>query len=356
MPRIGRDRARADEHDIPALARARTSNVDAHDPIALERARDALLAADRVAPHTDADGLAAGALALRARGEGAERAVLLDRTRSPWGPEPDLPPGRIALLDQGVRRFARPGVLIDHHAPEVALDDAGPGVVVLTSAGETPETPTAPLVLRALGAGPAWLAALGAAGDLGRAGLALPECAGAPAAPVLKLVPLINAPRRLAAGPVRTALALLLDHDSPADAYNDPRVRVLERARAEWRAAYERVVRTAPRFHGQVAVLRFCAPFQVHPLVATAWARRLAPRPVLVANDGWVPGRVNFAVRGGGDLRALLRRALPDAEGELGHGHRSATGGSLAPAEFERLLAGLAAIGAGADPRTPAAA
>jgi single-stranded-DNA-specific exonuclease len=318
--------------------------VDARDPNLLAAARAALLAADHVAPHGDADGLAAAALALRARGEGAEAAVLLDRTRTPWGPEPDLPEGSIALLDQGVRRFARRGVLIDHHVPEVGADEAGEGVTVLTSFGETPEVSTAPLVRRLLGDGPAWVAAVGAVGDLGDAGFALPECEDAPKTAVRKLVPLINAPRRLAAGPVRAALALLIDHATPQDALNDPRIRVLDRARTEWRAAFDRVVRTAPRFHGDVAVLRFCVPYQVHPLVATAWARRLAPRPVLAANDGWVPGRVNFAVRGGDrDLRELLRAALPDATGDLGHGHRRATGGSLAPDEFERLLAGLAA-------------
>jgi single-stranded-DNA-specific exonuclease len=334
--------------------------VNAHDRTALAAARDALLAADHVAPHGDADGLASGALALLARGEDASRACLLDRTRTPWGPDPDLPDGRIALLDQGVREFARPGVLIDHHVPEVGLHEAGDDVVVLTAFGERPETSTAPLVLRALGEGPAWVAAVGAVGDLGEAGFRLPECAGAQRGAVKRLVPLINAPRRLAAGPVRTALALLVDHDSPIDALNDPRIRILERARQEWRAAFERAVRTAPRFHGDVAVLRFCVPYQVHPLVATAWARKLSPRPVLVANDGWVPGRVNFAVRGGNgaDLRALLRRALTDPDGDLGNGHPRATGGSLPPHEFDRLLAGLTAqAGMGDDElRTAAAA
>jgi single-stranded-DNA-specific exonuclease len=64
---------------------------------------------------------------------------------------------------------------------------------------------------------------------------------------------------------------------------------------------------------------------------------------VIAANDGYLPGRVNFSVRGGtGDLRAALRRALPDAAGEFAHGHPRATGGSLAPAAFERLLRALA--------------
>ena len=314
--------------------------MDAHDPALLADVRAALLAADHVAPHTDADGLAAGALVLRARGEDASAALLLDRTQTPWGEDPDLPQGSVALLDQGLRPFARPGVIVDHHAPE-----GEPGVLSLSSFGEQPETPTAPLVRRALGAdAPAWLAAVGATGDLGARGLDLPECTGAERTAVQRLVPLINAPRRLAAGPVRPALAVLVEHQSARDALLDPRIRVLDRARSEARACFERVVRTAPRFYGDVAVIRFCVPYQIHPLVATAWMRRLAPRPVLAANDGWVPGRVNFSVRGGDrDLRALLRDALPDpAGGHVGNGHPRATGGSLPPAEFERLLERLA--------------
>ena len=70
---------------------------------------------------------------------------------------------------------------------------------------------------------------------------------------------------------------------------------------------------------------------------------------VLAANDGYLgEGTVNFAVRGGeGDLRRVLRDALPiegdAASHEFAHGHDRATGGSLPDAEFERLLAGLAA-------------
>ena len=88
---------------------------------------------------------------------------------------------------------------------------------------------------------------------------------------------------------------------------------------------------------------RFRSPYQVHPLVATTWARRLAPRAVIAANDDYLPGHVNFAVRGGGgsDLRALLRTALPDVAGEFAHGHAAATGGSLDPTAFARMLRAL---------------
>jgi single-stranded-DNA-specific exonuclease len=315
--------------------------MDAHDPAHLARIRGALLDAEHIAPHSDADGLAAAAIVLRARGETADHACLLTRTQTPWGEDPDLPDGSVALLDQGLRPFARAGVIVDHHTPDT--DD--PGVPALTSFGARPETPTAPLTRRVLPEMPAWLAGVGAVGDLGPAGLDLPECDGAPKASVQRLVPLVNAPRRLATGPVRTALSLLVEHDSPQDVLDDPRIRVLERARREAREVFDRVIRIAPRIHGDVAVIRFCVPYLVHPLVAAAWTRRLAPRPVLVANDGWVPGRVNFSVRGGHrDLQAMLHDALPDPEdGDVGNGHARATGGSLSPSDFERLLRGLAA-------------
>ena len=137
----------------------------------MEFARQALLDAVAVVPHTDADGLAAGAIALRARGEGADAAILLGRGRTPFE---------------------------------------------VSAYGEQPEVSTAPLMRRLVPAAPPWLAAVGAVGDLGDAGLALPECAGAaPKSAIRELVALVNAPRRLPDGPVGTALALLVEHDDP---------------------------------------------------------------------------------------------------------------------------------------------
>ncbi len=322
----------------------------------LERARSALLEAVAVVPHTDADGLAAGAIALRARGEGADAAVLLARGETPFaapsrsGSEPRgsaaptgasaLPSGGLlAILDWGIRPFAREALLVDHHAPEAPVD----GPLVVSGHGEVPEVSTAVLMRRLVPGAPAWLAAVGGVGDLGDAAFALSECAGAaPKTAIRKLVALVNAPRRLPDGPVRTALAQHDEHDYPRAALRDHRIAELEEAKASWRAEFDRVVRTAPRVGEEVAVLRFRSPAQVHPLVATTWARRLAPRVVLAANDDYLPGMVNFAVRGGdGDLRALLRAVLPDVGGEFAHGHPRATGGSLAPVDFERLVAAL---------------
>lgn len=305
----------------------------------LSRARQALRDAAAVVPHTDADGLAAGAIALRDRGEDASDAVLLGRGSTPWNGGACLPDGPLAVLDWGVRDLDRPGVMIDHHVPEVRPRD---DQVVVSSHGERPAVPTAALMRRVVPESPSWVAAVGAVGDLGQRAFELEECAGAPRYAIKRLAALVNAPRRLPDGPVRTALALLVEHDSPTEALLDPRAEELEDAKRAWRAEFERVVRIAPQVGAGLAVIRMRSPCQVHPLVATTWARRLAPRVVLAANDDYVPGKVNFAVRGGqGSLRRLLRDALPGHDGEFARGHDRATGGSLNPEDFERLLDGL---------------
>jgi single-stranded-DNA-specific exonuclease len=302
----------------------------------LATARRTLFAADWVVPHTDADGLAAGAAALRARGQTAADAVLLGRGETPFGDDPPLPEGSAAVLDWGVRPLARPGVVVDHHAPET---EPRADQIVVSGYGEEPAVSTAVLVRRLLPETPAWLTAVGAFADLGDAAFALRECSRAPRTAVRTLVPLLNAARRAPAGPVRDALALLVEHDGPGSALRDSRIAVLARARDASRAAFRTAVRTPPIVRAEAALVRFASRYQVHPLVATAWSRRLAPRVVVAANDAYLPGRVNFAVRGGeGDLRALLRRAMPEARGEFAHGHDRATGGSLAPAEFEELV------------------
>lgn len=317
----------------------------------LDRARSLLADAVVVCPHTDADGLAAGAIALRHRGESATDALLFGRGHGPWS-DP-MPKGVVAVLDQGVRETDRPWLLVDHHAPEAAPANA----VVISGFEEDPTPSTSALMRRLLPDTPAWLAAVGAAGDYGDAGLKLPECQPRPGEKLVKthvkkLVSLVNAPRRLpndADDPAKphpstfTALALLVEHDDPKAALADPRVAELEAAKAEYRAGFDAVMKTAPQVAGDVAVIRFRSPYQVHPLVAQTWLRRLAPKVVLAANDDYLPGRVNFAVRGGDgrDLRAFLRDAF-DAEprdgGEIGNGHPGATGGSLVPTDFERLI------------------
>jgi hypothetical protein len=122
-----------------------------------------------------------------------------------------------------------------------------------------------------------------------------------------------------------------------------PGIDALRACRAEVNAEVARCARVAPRIAGAVALLRFSSTAQVHPIVAIRWTRRLRGLIVIAANDGFLPGRVNFAVRcseADRDLVAWLR-ALPTGPlaGEYAHGHPRATGGSLSPDDFDRFLA-----------------
>src|ERR687886_494915 len=157
-------------------------------------ARVCLERAAAVVPHVDADGLAAGAIALRARGDGAGEAVLLGRGESPFTAPDKLPPGLLAVLDWGVRELDRPALLVDHHAPEAT---PASNQLLVSGYGERPETATAALMRRIVPEAPAWLAALGAFGDLGDAAFELPECTGVSRRPIRRPPPLVKAPRRL---------------------------------------------------------------------------------------------------------------------------------------------------------------
>lgn len=318
----------------------------------MRHAADLIRRARVVCPHNDADGLAAAAVALRERDESADAALLLPRGVNPFGPAFVPPPGDgpVAVLDQGVRDVPYPVVFVDHHAPIVPPAQFQTTTRTVVSGFGEDDVSTSVLMAR-LFPDPrhAWLAAVGAAGDYGDAGLKRPECAGVVKSHVKKLVPLVNAPRRVPGqDAVRVALALLVEHDSPKAALADPRIELLESAKRQWRGAFEAAVRTAPKVVGDVALIRFSSDCQVHPLVAQTWLPRLAPKTVIAANADYVPGFVNFAARGGPpgvDLRDLLKRALPDLADrpgvEFAHGHPQATGGSLPTADFERLARAL---------------
>lgn len=95
---------------------------------------------------------------------------------------------------------------------------------------------------------------------------------------------------------------------------------------------------------GNVALVRMNSPCQVHPLIAQSWRTRLPKYIVIAANEGYIPGRVNFSVRTDSGINVLdfLRSlALSQSEGNYGHGHDSASGGSLPIEKWHELLSKL---------------
>jgi hypothetical protein len=255
-------------------------------------------------------------------------------------------PEALVVLDMGSRADPiLPGVptlLVDHHQSTEYPE----GAMVLSSYGHEPIAPTSlltyalvsPLVIP----GPLeWLAVLGTVADLGTAA-ALPSLkdalrrAGRKA--VTEAVALLNAARRSSHFAASLALEVLMRAGSAADINEGrvPGVDALRDCRLEVQREVTRCAKTPPRFSGNVALLLFSSGAQIHPLVAVRWAQRLPDHIVIAANAGYLPGRVNFALRSREkrDLIAFLRGLGLPFEGEFARGHAQATGGSLSGREF----------------------
>ena len=152
----------------------------------------------------------------------------------------------------------------------------------------------------------AWLAIVGTYGDLGS------TIKWSPPFPDMQeplkrytkktlneAVALINAPRRTATYDVKSAWDALCDTDEPASIRQTQR---LQAAREEVAAEVERCTHTAPKFSpdGKIAVFRLRSEAQIHPVIATRWAGHLNSRKleiVMAANEGYLPGKVNFSCR-----------------------------------------------------------
>jgi hypothetical protein len=285
--------------------------------------------------HGDPDGLAAGALLARRTGGPASFA---DPFAAP--PAGDAP---LVVADQGVRPVATraPVLYVDHHAGPEAVDAA---VVWDEAAGAT-----SLLAWRLLGepADGTWLAALGLVGDLGERAVRDSGLRPGPVAPLRRLATLCSAAGRLRDGPLPEAFALLTAAGDAASALAAPEAAALEDARGEVERLRRAAARVAPRVGRAAALIELDVGARVHSQVASAWARRLAPRPVVVANRGWRPHRVSFAVRSADrrDLRAWLRELHRPAPGtgDYARGHARATGGSLVPEAYERFAAAVLA-------------
>ncbi|KAI9162959.1 hypothetical protein HJFPF1_04554 [Paramyrothecium foliicola] len=340
-----------------------------------------------IVPDKDADGLTSGAILQKTLvflGLDADliSAHLLKKGRNIHDEEERslmaaVNPEYIFVLDQGSRKSPpvidapHKALVIDHH---FALDDDFPEGAKHVTACNSPPVATSSLltyhicselhedVARTCD----WLCAMGTHGDLGN------TLKWEPPFPDMKAtfkqhtkktindaVSLINAPRRTASYDVPSAWAALMAASTPADLLKN---RSLLAAREEVNAEVERCTHTAPKFSAdaKIAVFRINSAAQVHPVIATRWAGHLTSSKlevVLVANEGYLPGVVNFSCRIPRSARArdppvniiqtlrdLADRAPdPTLRARLGEsfarGHKEASGGIVPKEEFEELMA-----------------
>jgi single-stranded-DNA-specific exonuclease len=306
----------------------------------------------------DTDGITAGALWQRTMerlGFANLARLTPDRERNAWTPKnrarvAALSPERLFVLDLGSAPEPLAGVptcLVDHHRPE----GEPPGGTLITAYHWNP-IPTTSLLMYELGASLCdisdldWIAAIGAVGDLGEhAPFALLEDAKKKyTAKYLKdAAALLNAARRSSGFDPEVAARALLAHASPKELVlsksND--VARLNQARGEVKEELNAARKVAPIFSGPVALLRLNSPCQVHPLIAQQWRVRLPKYIVIAANGGYLPGRVNFSARTNSEQSVLdfLRGIhLSEGEGNFGHGHDAASGGSLPLPRWRELL------------------
>jgi single-stranded-DNA-specific exonuclease len=310
--------------------------------------------------HNDADGLSATALFARAfeAAGWTVRTRIVGRGESPWSKEMQTelaghPVGGVVIADLGVRDTlpvpGAPTVVVDHHVPGAPP----PGATVISGHGQEP-IPTASLLAfwcagALTDAEPwLWLAAVGLIGDMAeKAGF--PEMQAARRFGITALrdaAALVNAPRRSASGDATPALALLMAADGPKDVLSGerPEAAAVLAARAEVKQALEAARRVAPSVRGEVALIRFSSPTQIHPLIAQQWRGRLKDSIVMAANTGYRPGWVHFAARSARDrdlIAFLAEHRPPGADEMYGSGHRQATGGALRPADWNSFVAGL---------------
>lgn len=311
-----------------------------------------------IVPDGDADGLTSAALAWRhvlacggtpqvlhpARGEHAHSPVVRQAIAHAGA---DL----VLVLDQGSRAGTiapgTPTLVIDHHRARGVPD----GAVFVSGADRDDIASTSELAWRVFDgqvhlAEHAWIGALGALADGGRT--ALSRWAGFQIGTKKALSGAssrINAANRSAGFEVGVAFRALLSARSASDIVEgrSREARRLDELRLEVQAEVDRCSRTAPKVSGRFALILFRSGARVHPLVAQRWTQRLRDRVVIAANGGFLPGRVNFAMRSAldVDLLELLQRFNFPSELEVGHGHRKATGGSLPDDLFSGFVTAL---------------
>ncbi|KAI2607463.1 DHH phosphoesterase [Hypoxylon fragiforme] len=392
-PKAKKPRSEVPEYHLTPSVQDESGNIIWPAPAAqIERARNFLLDASAkkktlIVPDKDADGLTSGAI--------------LQKTLALLGLSPDLmavhllqkgsnihdekeraamaahKPAYIIVLDQGSRKSPpiidgpHKALVIDHHWAS-GDDDFPEGAAHVTACHSPPIATSALLTYHICGAlhdgvqrSCDWLCAMGTHGDLGNTLKWQPPFPDMKATfkahtkkAINDAVSLINAPRRTATYDVPGAWAALTSAAAPADLLTNTS---LLAARAEVNAEVLRCTRAAPRFSrdGKIAVFRISSAAQVHPVIATRWAGHLQSAKlevVLVANEGYLPGRVNFSCRVPRSARAreppvniievlngvAARAADPTLRERLGEnfarGHREASGGIVETALFEEFV------------------
>lgn len=301
----------------------------------------------------DLDGLGAAAIV----GERLPGATFLTPPKgtNAWGPEvrdllEERCPSALAVLDLGLRSEPVldevPSLYVDHH-----LAEGRPPGTVYSGLDHDPVPTTSLLAWRLFGTPEnAWRAALGNVADLGPAD---PDLDAARKRQTIKAFDgaksLLGTAKRCADpdAAVPAALRTLMANENCKAILADPSAdaELLRHHKEIVKAEMEAAKRAAPKFGaGPVAVIRISSPCRIHPLLAQRWATQLPKHVALVANDGYLPGRVNFSARtrSGVSIVELLREA-GDALGfthpEYGHGHPATSGGSLPTEDFGRLLA-----------------
>lgn len=295
-------------------------------------------------------------------------------------------PKYVFVLDQGSRSGPpvvdgeHRSLIIDHH--HATKDDFPEGAAFVTACDSPPVATSSLLtymLCKDLHAGVPercdWLCVVGTHGDLGNTLKweqpfpDMKDCFKKYTKKVLnEVVTLVNAPRRTAERDVQSAWDALGDTLDPASVLKNPR---LLAARQEVNAEVERCTHTPPKFSkdGTVAAFRISSKAQVHPMIATRWAGHLQSKAleiVLVANEGYIPGKVNFSCRIArcargretavdiiAKLKAYASITRPegseqDTESKLpllerlgedfARGHVQASGGIVTTEEFEELM------------------
>lgn len=311
----------------------------------------------------DVDGLGAACVVWDALGRREKLFVTPPKGRNAFSDETASlvaahSPKGLFVLDLGVsKRIIAPDVptlLLDHHYPRGEPD----GAVVLSGYAMEPTPTSSLLAWKVAGtAENAWKANLGNQGDMGPADSALDhERAGGTKRAFDLAKSLLNAAKR-SSNPeeaVPAAFRVFSKAESPKEVIEatGEDAEILQRYQDEVRHELNEAKRHGPKFSASepLALVRFSSPARVHPLIAQSWRGRLPKYAIMAANDGYVPGRVNFSMRGnaGIDLLEMLARhgeALGIDEPEYGHGHHAATGGSLPREVFERLLSSMGLSG-----------